>query len=365
MSSRMVQNMSDEEYFSNLNNILEEFVTGESTNEYFSLLDAMEQIALIIIKHNELINSNNYTFNEYISIDDSTLLVDSFLNSINPSYQNHFRNMSKSKDESSNGSSTINFIPLIYFNNSYGGVNASGTADIYYHNGINDAFILTHELFHLFQGTSMIPGKSPSDYLSETISITSEFLLQDYLNSLKLNNNEINNYVKVRLSKEHVGALRFVYEKKLVDLYLRKKSENKKITSFEQISDELGVDKDFYVNQMLKKFNEEFADSIIMRKKVAIPSLQRYIIGLTIACNLHDKILNNPEEISTFINLINDIGDKNSELLQVLQKYGLDFFSMSPSNEIIINNEVINKFDNSFDNELSRLNIESTDKVSL
>lgn len=140
-------------------------------------------------------------------------LLDGFLSSINPDYQNYFRNMSKSKDESNNGNSTINFIPLGYFSNSYGGVNANGTTDIYYHNGINDAFILTHELFHLFQGTSRVYGNSPSDYLSETISITSEFLLQDYLNCLKLNNNEINNYVKVRLSKEHVGALRFVYEK--------------------------------------------------------------------------------------------------------------------------------------------------------
>lgn len=73
--SRMVQNMSDEEYFDNLNYILEEFVTGESTKEYLSLLDGMEQVAMIIIKHSELLNENTYTFNEYISIDDSTLLV--------------------------------------------------------------------------------------------------------------------------------------------------------------------------------------------------------------------------------------------------------------------------------------------------
>ena len=76
MASRMVQNMSDEEYFDNLNYILEEFVTGESTKEYLSLLDGLEQVAMIIIKHSELLNENTYTFNEYISIDDSTLLVE-------------------------------------------------------------------------------------------------------------------------------------------------------------------------------------------------------------------------------------------------------------------------------------------------
>lgn len=79
-----------------------------------------------------------------------------------------------------------------------------------------------------------------------------------------------------------------------------------------------------------------------------IPLLQRYIIGLTIACHLHDKILSNPEEISTFINLNNDIGDMDSGIATSFTKYGLDFFSVSPSNEIIINSEVISKLDNSF-----------------
>lgn len=42
-----------------------------------------------------------------------------------------------------------------------------------------------------------------------------------------------------------------LYMKKLVDLYLKKKSENEKITSFEQILDELELDKNSYAYQNL------------------------------------------------------------------------------------------------------------------
>ena len=344
-----------------LNIALKNFVKCQSNKRTLALLDVMERIAIMILEHREFYDASNEYFHEHMDINESISLVEGFLHSIHPDYYEQFYNIMRDTNldpETGKKVPVINFHstePLEYNDSK---VDSYGDTQLCYYKTIQDAFALLHEMFHEFA----FPARTwIKDFFDEVVPFTAELLFEDYLNTLGLNNSEINKHKKNRLLDSYTCAARLVFEKHLIDLYLRKG----KFSCKKSLLESLHLNEDSIIHSILLEHIDDYMDIIVKDGELSINRLQKYALGVIVAYYLYVRILGNPKEMETLRYLNHSIGDANAKPLQVMKDTGLDFFSVTQFGQVVINEELMEQFRISFDSELSRIDMGSADKRTI
>lgn len=161
---------------------------------------------------------------------------------------------------------------------------------------IDDAFCLIHEFIHYLNCMEYV--SETHAYFTETLSILFEFLFYDYLE----NNNYLNKeYLKVKLLKFlncYDNAEEICYGNDLMNFYFKYKKITKDLIR-KHIKD--------------KKIVNKFENICRNYSNVELPFFQnkKYLIGTILACDMHQRIINNPQFIEKVYYMIENINELN------------------------------------------------------
>lgn len=197
-----------------------------------------------------------------------------------------------------------------------------------------DILLISHELRHYLNEPENIDRTHFNNILTESLSITDEFLLFDYLKKIDFDESEIN-----KLKKE-----RFIFTKKRsYNLHF--------ISQLLNIVDKLGqINKDNYLlyykdEERYNNFSNEcehFLDYLENGYLMNIEKDYYYVFGIFLASYMHQEYLND----SSFINKYNQLNDylKVTDNLDCLNLIDIDLLKPSGIQKLIdsLNLEIIN-----------------------
>lgn len=181
--------------------------------------------------------------------------------------------------------------------------------------------------------------------LCETNFITSEFLLQDYLEQINFPNDEYYKFKLFRLCYMKSYMYGFLFRKMCIDIFLENNELNIELIN-KKISEMDDYDK---LKQIFIKIKDESVKEII-QNGYEFRLFQRYILGTLLASDLHQRIKDNPKSIQYF-KFLND-NMYNLSLHELLLKIGENFFT-EKKDEIVINYEIIERIKKNFTSEIT------------
>lgn len=293
-------------YYDNLNKAIKNSLDNPELQYQFRYFDEISKLSKIVIDSTDNLNFKK-TFS-YIPINDSIQNALSFFSSINPQYSYMFQNILQ---ENVSGDYSVKFLKTLDSNQleenmaRESRVTKDGKVYIYYSNTLEDIFNITHEITHKFSQPKN-QGSTIKQFLGETSSIAMEFLLQDYLfQKSDYDDNEILAHKNNRLLETYDDACSVLFENILLKLY---KESNGCVTQellFEYLN---SIDKDSNLYNILSSRGEQYLNEIVNSGHLNFYIRQRYVIGTVLASYYHDKIKNNPENVSQLCYLIDILG---------------------------------------------------------
>lgn len=192
---------------------------------------------------------------------------------------------------------------------------------------IDDSFCLIHEFSHYLN----LPKNTnlTRQYFTEAFSFLFEMLLYDYLEK---NNYENKDYRKVKLltfaNCFDVANILYLYGD-LINLYLKNEKLN-----------DLIIEK----NYLDKKLQEQIKQFCYFNKNdLNFFECKKYLLGIFIACDIHQQLLQNPNDIKKIFSLMENINQLSlnncfKELNIEIVKQNHDLMFDDKSYERILNN---------------------------
>ena len=332
-----------------LNKVLSEEI--KYINYYEDKLEISANLAELILNY-EIKQTSFPTYNTKVSLNQSIEICTNFLENVYPEYAYRFQNLLSSflldknkKDKEKQ----------IIFKKGVESFMYNGQAYINYNESIEDIYNLVHEVTHLLSCQNIIEGKeyilrSISQVLSETPTITMEFLLSDYLKD-KYPKEEVDNFINLRLINIQNNCQRLLLENEIYKLYLK----NNNYISYDLIVE-------YFANQpkdslLYKLFgnidflNDNFKLLILNSDHLRYFKLPAYIIGALEASYLYKEICENPQSKEKLITLIHVLGNNDLSLdkdVNTLAKIGFPLITSVRKKDYEILKEsfeyILNKF---------------------
>lgn len=278
---------------------LEKIVESYLKSPFFKLdeLDLVDEFAYLYVDHFFQLNIDPYSFEDYIIKSDTLHYVHDFLYSLNPKYALEFDQVLDSK---------ISFLQTKkkkrIDKKDYECVAS-------YH--LQDSFDLLHLFIEYWMKEKQ--GVKNSDYLVETLAVLSEFLFQDYLESLGWKNKELYYPKMNRFIRMNVLTVHMLVELKLIDFYIHH-------SSLKQADFSKG---DPNVRSSVFASFQKIIDDILESNQISIPFEQNHLYGVILACFMHQKILKQPRLIQMFCQLMDHA--ENMEILDFMKAIGISF----------------------------------------
>lgn len=280
-----------------LEKIVENYLNSNSSLKELKLI---EDFAFIFVNNRYNLNIDFYPFKDYIIKSDTLNYVHNFLVSIGIKYAeefdyalNHgkivFEKTKKKKKETSRYE-----------------VMASYT--------LKDSFDLIHVFFQYWMNKNGVLKKE-NDYFIDTFVLLTEFLFQDYLESLKYKNREPYYQKMNRFISANVFTVHMIMELKLIELYQKKHS-----LSLETFISELKIH-NISNEEMLPKNCQIMMDDILSIGSLSLPFHKRYLYSIILASYMHGRILKNPKLIRSFCYLIDH--PENIRIEEFLKAVGI------------------------------------------
>ena len=300
-----------------LNNIVDTFINDYKT--YLATLPLITTLCNQLLDQN--INCNSINYSRTIDISESINIVYNYLKELNIDIANQFYNILTMKDINNN--LIVNF-KKSNIDTEGRDVIKNGIIYLYYTNTFHDTFTLIHEVFHKMNECDVIKDNIEyetlsRDFFGELVSVTSEFMLGNYMLEKGIITNDDLLLRKIyRLEDSKLCAKEILFEEKLINLRLLGKD-----ITYDNLFNLIDFDDSEYLNEILenKKLCLLVLNKILKDNKLNIHIAQRYVI----AGSLYDKILND----ELFLNIHKNIGDKENSfnsIYKVLQRgvnYGM------------------------------------------
>lgn len=342
--------MTIDEYYDKLNAILDKFILNIEYEKREKELNIISKLSKIILMHSELYYAAGHGFKEKVDLNQTINICSNFLKFLNPIYAEQFNSIINNVTE--DGTPLIKFIRANNGDYNTSKVGIDGKTKIYYNETIHDTFTLIHEIFHILNLQPYVDNES-RDYLGETISITSELLLEKFLIQTKFKNCEINNNKRNIFISCYEDASIFLFEKHLLDLYIALKKDGKKIDR-ETLSEYINtLDKNSIEYKIFMENSTYFLDDIVYNGKLSLFFRKRYIIGIILASYLFYQIEVNQNNLEMFIRINHILADDRFSLEDILKTYNLD----------IDDEFTIQKLSDSFSKLLSNIDLLEKKKV--
>ncbi|MFA5602378.1 MAG: hypothetical protein WDA21_01410 [Bacilli bacterium] len=358
--------MEEKEYFLKLTSVLKEELTSDSLKTHFEQFEKVCELARIIINHSELYGLEKRKCEHEMELEESKKIVGGFFGQLNPNYFNKFKRIMANKQRI-NGSNTkyyrtkyyrTKYIPIKQLNKkeNESSVSLRGNIDIFYNETVEDAYTIVHEIYHTF---NHLYGQESilRDFLGESTTITAELLFGDYLQSKQIINSETAKIEKRnRVISTYNDAWGVIFEKNLINIYKKHHRLDRKI-----LEDYLeSFDKDSIEYKVFSERGKHYLNSIMDSDYpcLTFPKRQRYVLGTLIAFDFYQRIKENPEKIKDLFYLTDVLGHAQAtykEDLSFLSSLDIPFIK---DNNIIVNDEVITRLENSFSQELSSIKLE-------
>lgn len=293
---------------------------------YINLMQMFEQLAcdyVYVMQHYSDVLDLDEAFNNHVSYLEILKQTLKFMKSINYDYYILLKNAYKTKEininfrkkegaycEYRNNKKFINW-PINY--------------------NIDDSFSLTHEFSHYLNLIENV--NLTRSYFTEAFSFLFEFLLYDYL---EINNYANKEYLKIKLIK---FATCYDYAEEiytygnLITIYLKYKKLNDKIIE-ENCDDKI----------LLEQIKQQCH---FYKKNLPFFQNKKYLLGIFIACDMHQQLLQNPNYIEKIFYLINNVN-----------RMSLNDFFKELNIKIENNNHNLNFDNTSYNRLLSNLKLE-------
>ena len=295
-------------YTDKLNNIVDTFI--KENKLYMKSLILVEMLSNKLLDEEDIICKNN-NYSKSIKLNESIKVIYDYLMTLDKDIANQFYNIIRMKN--SRNELIVNFTKSTKETESSDYVSYNKMY-LYYTNTFHDTFTILHEVFHkmnecyveideqLFEVVSR-------DYLSELVSVTSEFKLANYmLEKGIINDNDLLLRKKYRQVDSKECAKQFLIENKLINL---------RLSGMEINYDNIFNPIEFEDNEKLMELllNEKYVllklAQILDDEKLELPKLQRYVI----AGALYEKILDD----ELFLSIHRSIGDREGNFNRVLK----------------------------------------------
>lgn len=272
-----------------LNEIIEEYVTSEETYiEDFSMLKVLNDYVI----ENHIKIKRDQKYNNRVGINSSYKLSYEFLKTINPSYSSYL------EQRWNKGIFTLienprNLIAYSYYDKQ----KKDNVISLPVKNDISDAFAIVHEIIHDMNLKESIDTSFSFHVFCESLSILSEFLLEDYLKEKLTTSSDI--YKDRREVFHAINYKSYIvdFEYFIIDRFLKKGRI-------------LDYDITKYLNTKQKDLHQLFnyvLSDILDEKQLSIDIEQRNIFGIFFASYMHQRILENPRKIEEFIKINDEI----------------------------------------------------------
>ena len=248
---------------------------------------------IIICEEIAKLDKINYNQDKDFKLEDTIRIISELLNKINPLYNHVFENALGEEDEDK---------PIIYVYNSREDLDTNESIcnynqlSLYKRNTIDDVYILFHELTHLLTNINlkMYEGFEYDKKYREIPSIIGEFILNDRLNEMGINNY---NYLFSRFNTLRNDCISLLIKNKIVEL---NKANNLSEKALFDYLYSLGLN-DEDINRQL--------DMFIGNDKVDIDEEYKYIYGLLYGYKLYKE-----EPIKNYNMTINKMVNKTISL---------------------------------------------------
>ena len=252
------------------------------------------------------------TFN----LNESINYIYNFLKSIDEELTVRFMNIIRTVDE--NNQPYVNFIPR-QDNLTSDSRLENGKVYIYYDNSPKDMLLILHEVLHKLNECPVIDEENNSytsftrEYLGETVSITGEMFLSNYLYEQGIiTGNDLTILKNWRLNADKEHARNVIVDNELLRLKLSgeaitKENIYKLINSYDKGSP--------YYPILLDELHDlRRTTSILKNGELNLRKSQKYVIGQVLAENLSQQ-----NNITDFIELHNEVGNPDSDIVEVVR----------------------------------------------
>lgn len=265
-----------------LEEIIDRYLKSPSSS--IKELDLVEELAFIFVDNPFNLNIDVLPFKDYVIKSDTLNYVHDFLASINVEYVKEFDYaMKKGK---------ISFIQ-----NKKKKREQNSKYEVIASYQFKDSFDLIHYFFEYWIKKNTI-FKKEFRYFIDTFAILTEFLFQDYLESLELKSKELcyakmNHFIYTNIFTVHM-----IVELKLIELYQKHHSlkvENS-VTELEESH--------ISTKELLSTNCQIIIDDIVSMNGISLPFHKRYLYGIMFASFIHQRILEQPTLIRSFCYLI-------------------------------------------------------------
>jgi len=264
-----------------LEKIVETYLSSHSSS--LKELKLIEDFAFIFVNNRYNLNIDFYPFKDYIIKSDTLNYVHDFLASIDIKYALEF-------DYALNSNKII-------FEKAKKKKKGTYQYEVIASYTLKDSFDLIHVFFKYWMNKNGVLKKE-NDYFINTFILLTEFLFQDYLESLKYKNKEPYYQKMNRFIYINVFTVHMIMELKLIELYQKKHS-----LSLETFISELKVH-NISNEEMLPKNCQIMIDDILSIGSLSLPFHKKYLYSVLLASYMHGQILKEPKLIHSFCYLI-------------------------------------------------------------
>lgn len=264
-----------------LEKIIETYLNSNSNS--LKELPLIEDLAFIFVNNRYNLNIDSYSFDDYIIKSDTLGFVSDFLSSINIKYKEEFDYALKSEK--------------IVFLQTKKRRKERHEYEVVASYTLKDSYDLIHTFFKYWMNKN---GVITDDYFVDTFCILTEFLFQDYLESLKYKNREPYFQKMNRFIHTNIFTVHMIVELKMIELYQNNNSLDVDVSVSELKNRNISAE------ELLPKNCQIIIDDILSMNGLSLPFHKRYLYSLMFACFLHQQILKQPKLIGSFCYLIDN-----------------------------------------------------------
>lgn len=340
----------NEDVYAEINVIVSNYIYNKYHNKYIKDLDVMIFICELLISSMNDFDNGYIPYSEKVNINDSISIIESFLSELNPLYQMEFNSIMHETYVDDNGKKipTIEFARVNSPLEDESNVDITSVSTINYTETLYDVFTLVHEMFHEFNLEPNNEDDYARDILTETISITSEFLLEDYLIKEGICTREASLNKHDRFTYSYISASKVIFESTLINLYLK----NGKISN-EIINEYINsLDKKSITYHIFNTYYNELLIDILNNKTLNFVRNYRYVLGVVLASDIHNRILESEDNKDILFNMNHRLPVSNA-LKSILKDADLDFYKRSKNKSLVLNDRIVSRLMSSLNSELN------------
>lgn len=342
--------------YEKINEVLYQLTHSKETEQVMNNLNVIKYLAKMILENTQI--QRIETQPTFVPLQESLQIAIDFFHEFNQDYEYIFHNFLQERN-TYQGYEDIGMrfykIPEEVKGTSREQANNSmlffeGNIRIDYSEEPIDAYSIVHESIHKL---SLAKDNMTNfqNLFYEVPSITCEFLLTDYLLERK---KYPENEIKILKSHRFQGLMTYAaYDMCLItllDIYQKNGVVNERLIK-EYISNSLSESiTTWLISQCMNAFLQS-----ILSERLLLFDAERYIVGLVLACYMHQEILDNPNKKEKLFQLIHLLGEPNyleKETFLKSEKLGIP---MIKDGQLYIDEEILQNLYHNYNREIDSI----------